>query len=488
MTMDIFELQEMFREGKFAVQDHTQHILQEAQDIDKKHHYFNHLGVDYALRIAKKIDARIRKDQGGALLGVPISVKDAICIKGMPTCAGSRILGDYRPPFDATVITRVLSQGGIPIGHTAQDEFGFGGFNVNVGLGFDIPTNPIDAAHTTGGSSGGCAGFTKKTSFAHASLAESTGGSIVEPAAFCSIVGICPTYGRVSRYGLLDFSSSMDKIGTMAKSVKEAAALLEVIAGHDPKEPTTSTLPVDSYTDSAERAGAEMNAKGLKIGIIKEAFGEGVDDAVDKQVWRRIKALESLGATYDEVSLHLPITYGIPTYYLIGTSEASTNLAKYCGMRYGAEEKLDAWFKDYFTKVRSAHLGEEAKRRIMLGTFARMAGQRDAHYIRALKVRSKIVNEYKKVLKKHDVLASPTTAILPPTFKEIKELTPLQHYMIDIMTVGPNVAGLPHLNIPCKAGDTFSAGIMFMADHFKESTIIMAGAAAYPGKERKEEK
>jgi len=364
-----------------------------------------------------------------------------------------------------------------------QDEFGFGGFSVNVGLGFDVPTNPIDAARTTGGSSGGCAGFTKKTSFAHVSLAESTGGSIVEPAAFCGIVGICPTYGRVSRYGLLDFSSSMDKIGTMAKSVKEAAALLEVIAGHDLKESTTSTAPVDVYVDSAEE-----DVKGMTVGVIKEAFGEGVDDAVDKQVWQRIKALESLGATYNEVSLNLPIRYGIPTYYLIGTSEASTNLAKYCGMRYGAEEKLDLGFKEYFTKVRSAHLGEEAKRRIMLGTFARMAGQRDAYYLRALKVRSKIVDEYKKVLKKHDVLASPTTAILPPTFKEIKKLTPLQHYMIDIMTVGPNVAGLPHLNVPCRAGNTLSAGLMLMADHFKESAIIRAGAAVYPGKKSKEGK
>ncbi len=479
--MDIFELQEKFRTGELSVQEHTRQVLDEAQEIDEKHHYFTHLDADYALRIAKNIDARIKKDQGGALLGVPVSVKDAICIKGMPTRASSRILADYKPPFDATVITRVLEAGGIPIGHTVQDEFGFGGFCVNVGLGFDVPTNPIDESRTTGGSSGGCAGFTRKTSFAHVSLAESTGGSIVEPAAFCGVVGICPTYGRVSRYGLLEFSSSMDKIGSMARSVKEAAALLEVIAGHDPNESTTSKEPVGTYAGSAEG-----DVKGMRIGIIKETFGEGVDDAVDKQVWQRIKKLESLGATYMEVSLKLPITYGIPTYYIIGTCEASTNLAKYCGMRYGAEGKLDSAFKEYFTTVRSAHLGEEAKRRIMLGTFARMAGQRDAYYIKALKVRSKIIDEYKKVLKKHDVLASPTTAILPPTLKEIKKLTPLQHYMIDIMTVGPNVAGLPHLSVPCRAGDNLSAGLMLMSDHFKESAIIRAGAAACPSDAGKE--
>ncbi len=476
--MDIFELQERFRTGELSVQEHTRQVLDEAQEIDRKHHYFTHLDVDYALAIAKNIDIRLKKDQRGELLGVPVSVKDAICIKGMPTRASSRILADYRPPFDATVIARVLDAGGIPIGHTIQDEFGFGGFCVNVGLGFDVPTNPINANLTTGGSAGGCAGFTKKTSFAQVSLAESTGGSIVEPAAFCGVVGICPTYGRVSRYGLLEFSSSMDKIGPMAKSVKEAAMLLEVVAGHDPHESTTTREPVDEYTKSAE-----ADVKGMRIGVIKEAFGEGVDAAVDKQVWQRIKALESLGATYHEVSLKLPIAYGIPTYYIIGTSEASTNLAKYCGMRYGAEEKLDSGFKDYFTAVRSAHLGEEAKRRIMLGTFARMAGQRDAYYLKALKVRSRIVDEYKKVLKKHDVLASPTTAILPPTFKEIKRLTPLQNYMIDIMTVGPNVAGLPHLSVPCKTDDTISAGLMLMSDHFKESAIITVGAAAHQSKE-----
>lgn len=475
--MDIFELQEKFRAGDISVVDHTEHVLDEAKAISSEHNYFTHLDAGRALEIARQIDSRIKKDPSGKLLGVPISVKDAICIKGMPTRASSRILADYKPPFDATVITRILEQGGIPIGHTVQDEFGFGAFCVNVGLGFKIPTNPHDPTRTTGGSSGGSAGFTAKTSFAHVSLGESTGGSIVEPAAFCNVVGLCPTYGRVSRYGLLEFSSSMDKIGPMAKSMKEAAALLEVIAGHDTKESTTSTTPIDDYTSAAGK-----DVKGMKIGVIKEAFGEGVDPAVEKQVWGKIKELESLGATYQEISLVMPIKYGIPVYYLIGTSEASTNLAKYCGMRYGAQDKLDDAFKEYFTKVRSSNLGEEAKRRIMLGTFARMSGQRDAYYIKALKVRSKITAEYKKAFKKVDVLASPTAAILPPTFDEIKKLTPLQHYMIDIMTVGPNVAGLPHVSVPCKAGDEISAGLLLMADHFQESAIIQVGAAAQNAK------
>ena len=469
--------------GELDIVEHTEMILQEAEKLNPEYHYFNVISKDLARMQAKELQREIQtslklKDkkklqqlQQKKLLGVPISVKDAICVKGVESTAGSRILKGYLPPFNATVISRSINEGGIIIGKTSQDEFGFGGFNVNVGLDYQVPKNPFDKNRTTGGSSGGGSGFVQLTKYTHASLTESTGGSIVEPAAFCGVVGLCPTYGRVSRYGLMDFANSLDKIGATGKATADVAVLLQSIAGFDQRNATTTDIPVEDYPSFVGKP-----IKGLKIGVLSVAFGEGTDSFVAERVWKGIKALESEGASYEEVNLELPITMGVPTYYLIATSEASTNLAKYCGLRYGKHEPLEGSFNEYFTLVRSKNLGEEAKRRIMLGTFARMAGYRDACYLKALKVRTKMIEEYKKLFTKYDVLMTPTAPIIAPKFDEIAKLTPLQHYMIDIFTVGPNIAGLPHISVPVGKQNGMPVGALAIADHFKESTLIKLGS------------
>jgi len=462
------------RNNEINIVEHTHKVIIECKKINKDYNYFNVISEDLALEQAKELHKKIRTNDKGIknkkLLGVAISVKDAICVKNVESTAGSRILKGYKPLFDATVIRRVKEGGGIIIGKTSQDEFGFGSFNVNVGLGYEIPKNPFDKQRSCGGSSGGAAGLSQKASFPHIALGESTGGSIAEPASFCGVFGMCPTYGRVSRYGLMDYANSLDKIGPMGKNLYDVASLLGVISGFDGNESTTINKPVDNYVESMNK-----NIKKMKVGIIKEAFKD-IDDKVNKNVNEGIKKLEENGVKTQEISLKLPIEYGLSAYYLIATSEASTNLAKYCGMRYGVSEKLEGNFNEYFTKVRSNNFGQEAKRRIILGTFARMSGYRDAHYIKALKVRTMIVNEYKKMFKKFDALVSPTAPILPIKFSEIERLSPLQHYMMDIMTVSPNLAGLPHLNVPVGFVGKLPVGMLLTADHLQESKLIQLGS------------
>ena len=323
-----------------------------------------------------------------------------------------------------------------------------------------------------GGSSGGAAGITQKSSFPHLALAESTGGSIVNPASFCGVPGLCPTYGRVSRYGLIDYANSLDKIGPMAKQVADLAYALEAIAGFDAKESTSADAPAERYH---EYLG--LNVKGMKVGIIQESLQEGVDQAVQDRFMDAVVLLESNGAKVKRISLPATVKYGLAVYYLLAASEASTNLAKYCGIRYGKGEELKGGFNDYFSAVRSRHLGPEAKRRILLGTFARMSGFRDAYYLKAAQVRTKIINEYQKHFSKLDILISPTVPILPPRFEEIEKLTLLQNYMIDNLTVGPNLAGLPHLNVPIGYKGRLPIGMLLIANHFEEGKLLQAGSS-----------
>jgi len=467
IKMDCIEFVEKVRNNEIDVVEHTQKIIAEVKKVNKEYNFLNTISEDLAKDLAKDVN------KNGALAGVPISVKDCICVKDVESTAGSRILSGYKPVFDATVIDRVKKAGGIIIGKTAQDVFGFGSFSVNVGLGFKVPKNPCDKDRSCGGSSGGSGGITKKMSFPHISLGESTGGSIEAPASFCGVIGFCPTYGRVSRYGLMDYGNSFDKIGPMAKSIKEVALMLDVIAGFDEKDSTSLNQPVDDYLDFVGK-----DLKGMKVGVIKETVNsDGVDPEIIDKCSKAVKELESNGAKVKEVSLPLTLKYGVSAYYLLAMSEASTNLAKYCGMRYGKHEKLEGNFNEYFTKVRSMHFNDEAKRRIMIGTFARMAGYRDAYYIKAAKVRTLIINEYKQHFKDCDVLVSPTMPMIAPRFDEIEKLTPLQHYMADIMTVGPNVAGIPHMSIPVGEKKKMPIGMMVMADHLEERKLIQVGSA-----------
>lgn len=403
----------------------------------------------------------------GPLSGFVISVKDNICTKGMQTTAGSRILEGYIPPFDATCVERVLEAGGTILGKTAMDEFGFGTFSVNCAYG--VPKNPLDTSRSCGGSSGGASCLTSAADFPHIALAESTGGSISCPAAFTGTVGLTPTYGLVSRWGLIDYANSLDKIGCIGKTVHDVALLLSVIAGHDSRDSTSLKVPAQDYTKYLRG-----NVKGMKIGVPKEYF-EHVDERISKIIWSAIKKLEDLGATYKEVSL--PHTkYSLPAYYIIAVAEASTNLAKYVGMRYGLHQELKGNFDEYFSAVRSNGFGEEAKRRIILGAFARMAGYRDAYYLKALKVRTKVIEDFKKAFKQFDVLTAPTMPMVAPRFDEIEKLSPIEVYTSDTLTVAPNLAGIPMISVPAGKVDKMPVGLHLMGDHLQEGKILQVAS------------
>ncbi len=427
-------------------------VLERVRALDEKYHFINTFADD------------LDTVHEGRLTGYAVSVKDNICVKGMQSTAGSRILEGYIPPYDATVIAKCRAEGASILGKTTQDEFGFGTFNVNTP--YQKPLNPHDPERSTGGSSGGAACITAVADFPHLALSESTGGSISCPASWCGVVGLTPTYGRVSRWGLIDYANSLDKIGVMAKTVEEAALLLEVISGSDKYDSTVLNEAVPSFTELD-------SIDGLKVGVPKEYFGEGVDPRVEEIVWSSIKKLESSGATVSEVSL--PHTkYSLSSYYIIAMAEASTNLAKFSGLRYGLQKPIAGDFNQYFSKVRTEGLGDEAKRRVMLGTFTRMAGYRDAYYLKALKVRTKVIEDFKKALKSVDVLAAPTMPVVAPRFDEIEQLEPIQHYMMDILTVAPNLAGVPMVSVPCGEAHGMPVGLHMMAGHLDEHKLLKA--------------
>jgi aspartyl-tRNA(Asn)/glutamyl-tRNA(Gln) amidotransferase subunit A len=468
--------------GEVDVVEYTKHALDAAKKINHDYAYFSIICEDEAIYQAKEIEKDIKKDaKMGKLAGLIVSVKDNICVKDVESTAGSRILKGYRPLFDATVIERLKAEGAIIIGKTIQDEFGFGSFSTNVGLDVKTPKNPHDKEKATGGSSGGSAGITSKAEFSHVSIAESTGGSIECPASFCGVVGFCPTYGRLSRYGLISYADSLDKIGIIAKNVKDIAPVLEVMSGFDDLDATSLKdkldlrhIEHDSLHHEDTKFGKDFK---FKIGIIKESMTEDVDKEVKHAVEKIVAELKSEGHSVEEVSLPITFKYGIPAYYIISTSEASTNLMRFCGLRYGQEsEPRNKSFVNYFTEIRSQNFNEEAKRRIMLGTFARMAGYRDAYYIKATKVRTRIIEEYKNLFKKYDIIISPTMPIVAPGFSDIEKMTPLENFMMDILTVGPNLAGIPHASQPIGEKTVgkhkMPIGMMANADHLNEGLLL----------------
>jgi aspartyl-tRNA(Asn)/glutamyl-tRNA(Gln) amidotransferase subunit A len=448
---------ESVKSGEVDLENFVEEVLEKARKIQKEYSPF--------ITIPEKVEVPKKK---GNLYGVPISVKDNICTKGIQSTAGSKILENYIPPFDSTCVTKVKEEGGFVLGKTAQDEFGFGTFSVNCAYG--IPKNPLDPDRTCGGSSGGASCLTAAADFPHIAIAESTGGSISCPAAFTGTVGLTPTYGRVSRWGLIDYANSLDKIGCIGKTVYDVALLLTLISGHDNYDSTVLDVPQEDFTKYLSG-----DVKGLKVGVPKEYFTD-VDERTVKVVWDAIKKLEDLGVRYQETSL--PHTeYALPSYYIIAMAEASTNLAKFCGMRYGLHLELKGNYDEYFSTVRSAGFGEEAKRRIILGTFARMAGFRDAYYLKALKVRTKVIEDFKLAFKKFDVLIAPTMPTIAPRFDEIEKLSPIQQYMMDILTVAPNLAGIPHISVPCGLVDGLPVGMHIMADHMQEKKILQVAYA-----------
>jgi len=392
----------------------------------------------------------------GKLFGVPVTVKDAICVKGVESKAGSKILRGYKPLFDANVIERARAEGAIILAKTTQDEFGFGTFATHTEK---VPKNPFNNERSCGGSSGGAAGFTAFTKNFHVAIGESTGGSIACPASFCAGVGITPTYGLVSRYGLIDYANSLDKIGTIGKNVEDAALLLEVIAGYDARDST-------SLDNGFKRDEAPIK----RIALIKDFF-EGCDSEVKKVVQDKIKELKKFYEV-EEVSLPLNVKYALAAYYIIATCEASTNLAKLSGLRYGVQGNVEGkHFDDYFSEIRSKEFSDEAKRRIILGTFARMSGFRDAYYLKAMRVRTKLINEFNNAFKRYDLLLNPTMPTVAPKFSDIEKLTPLQNFAMDLCTVPANLAGLPHISVNAGFVNGLPVGIMAIAAHLQEKRL-----------------
>ncbi len=451
--------------GEVDVESLVERVEREVKEIQEGYECFITLANDIRQQVKN-----LEKTRKGKLFGVFVSVKDNICTKGLRTTAGSKILENYVPPFDATCVEKVKKEGGIIVGKTAMDEFGFGTFCVNTP--FSIPKNPFDKSRSCGGSSGGAGCISRVANFPHVAIAESTGGSISCPACFCGVVGLTPTYGRVSRWGLIDYANSLDKIGCMGSCVKDVALLLEVIAGYDERDSTSLKTPVENYLHALKEVDEDSKiVERMRVGVPKEYFAEGVDEKISSKVWDAIKILESEGIPYEEISL--PTThYALPAYYIIAMAEASTNLAKYCGMRYGLHLRLEGNYDEYFSKVRAQGFGEEAKRRILLGTFARMAGYREAYYLKACKVRRKLVNEFKQAFSKFDALLAPTMPILPPKFEEIEKLTPAQAYAMDILTVAPNLAGVPMVSVPCGLVNGLPVGLHILGDHLQEKKIL----------------
>ncbi len=421
---------------------------------------FNHIEYfDEKFVLDQLEDLREKSKKGikGKLFGVPLTVKDAICVKGLESKAGSKILSGYVPLFDATVIKKAKEEGAIILAKNTQDEFGFGTFSTNT---LKIPKNPFDKERSCGGSSGGSSGFTAYTKSYHISIGESTGGSIAAPASFCGVVGFTPTYGLVSRNGLIDYANSLDKIGSIARNVSDASLLLEVISGSD---------EFDSTNLDKNFVAEETSIN--KIAIVKD-FLENCDDSVQKVFLENVDKLKKYYKV-EEVSLPLNVNYALAVYYIIATSEASTNLAKLSGLRYGLQDDVDnKHFDEYFSEIRSNNFTEEAKRRIILGTFARMSGYRDAYYLKALKVRTKLINEFKLAFKNYDVLLNPTMPIVAPKFKDIEKLTPLQNFAMDLCTVPANLAGLPHISINAGFANKLPVGLMATSNHLNENKLF----------------
>jgi aspartyl-tRNA(Asn)/glutamyl-tRNA(Gln) amidotransferase subunit A len=411
-----------------------------------------------------------REENGnGELSGVPFVAKDAICTRDTETSAGSDILENYRPVFDAEAVKRLKDEGAVFYGKTSQDEFGFGTFCTNCAFG--TPKNPHDPERVVGGSSGGAGAAVAALDQPIISLGESTGGSITNPAAYNGVVGVTPTYGRVSRNGLISYGNSLDKIGVLARTVYGAAKGLEVIAGHDEADQTTADREVPEYSDFD-------TPEDLKVAVPEQYVElEGLQDGVRENFMNSLEELKEAGASVERVDMPLiSADTAVPAYYVIAMAEASTNLAKFSGMRYGLEKDPSEYedYNEYFTEVRTEGFGDEAKRRILVGTYTRMAGYRDQYYIKAAKVRRRIIDQFKEVFEDYDVIASPSMPNIAPKIEEAEDMSPTETYAMDTLTVGPNLAGLPMISVPNGKSDGMPTGLHLVGDHFQEEDVFDA--------------
>ncbi len=463
------ELLDLLSRGEASAVEINTAYLDRIEAEDERIGAFLHVDRAQVLERAEDVDQRRKSgDSLGPLAGLPVAVKDLLCIRDQPTTCASRMLENFRPPYNAHVVEQLLAADAVLIGKTNLDEFAMGSSNEN--SAFKTVKNPCDETRAAGGSSGGSAAAVAAR-FAPVSIGTDTGGSIRQPAAFCGVVGLKPTYGRVSRYGLIAFASSLDQIGPLANDVKGAARLLEAIAGHDQRDSTSIDQAVPSYSETVDQP-----LKGLKVGFAPEHFSEGLSMEVEKAVRTALDVYRTLGAEVKEI--HLPHQkYTVATYYLIAPSEASSNLARYDGVHYGYRaEKFDDMI-DMYAASRGEAFGDEVKRRIMLGTFSLSAGYADQYYNRALQVRRLIRQDYDNAFADVDIIAGPVTPT--PAFK-LGSLVddPLQMYLSDIYTIGANLAGIPGISLPCGFAETEGAklpiGLQLLAPPFEEDRLLRA--------------
>ncbi len=468
-SLTISEVRDLLDRKEISVNDLIKSFYGRIAAVEDRVKAFVTITEDNALKMADKVQGKIKEKTRDTefLLGVPLAIKDNICTKESLTTCSSKILSTFIPPYESTVTSKLLEQGYILIGKTNMDEFAMGSSTEN--SGFYSTRNPWDLERIPGGSSGGSAAAVAADECI-AALGSDTGGSIRQPAALCGVVGLKPTYGRVSRYGLVAFASSLDQIGPITKNVRDAAIVMNIISGHDSLDSTSAPLPVPDFT-----AALGKDMKGLKLGVPKEYFIEGIEREVEIRVKDAIKKLEALGAIPVEISL--PHTgYAVATYYILATSEASSNLARYDGVKYGfrAEGKD---LMDMYMNTRAQGFGPEVKRRIMLGTYALSSGYYEAYYKKAQQVRTLIKQDFEKAFQQVDVIVTPT---YPTAAFKLGEKTadPLQMYLSDIFTISVNLAGVPGISIPCGfTANNLPVGLQLIGRHFDEESLLKVAYA-----------
>lgn len=445
----------------------TQETLDRIQALEPKLHSFLCVTGDRALQQAQQVDAKIAAgEEIGLMAGIPVGIKDNMCTQGIPTTCASKILENFVPPYESTVTARLAAAGAVMVGKTNMDEFAMGSSTET--SAFQLTANPWDLERVPGGSSGGSAAAVAAGECSVA-LGSDTGGSIRQPAAFCGVVGMKPTYGLVSRYGLVAFASSLDQIGPFGRSVEDAAILLGTIAGHDPNDATSLKVDIPDYASLLKPD--LMKQRKIRIGIIKETFGEGLDPIVGKAVTEAVDELKKLGAEVKEISCP-QFRYGLPTYYIIAPSEASANLARYDGVKYGFRMPEAGSLMEMYTKTRAQGFGAEVKRRIMIGTYALSAGYYDAYYLKAQKVRTLIKQDFERAFSEVDILVCPTSPITAFKAGE-KTNDPLSMYLTDLMTIPVNLAGLPGLSLPCGFDNQgLPIGMQMIANVLQEDLLL----------------
>jgi aspartyl-tRNA(Asn)/glutamyl-tRNA(Gln) amidotransferase subunit A len=466
--LTVSEARDLLDRKEISVTDVVNSVYQRIDAVENRVKAYLALTREKAEDMAQEAQKRIDMSEKGAfMLGITLAVKDNMCTKGIPTTCASKILFNFVPPYESTVTSRLTAQGYVLIGKTNLDEFAMGSSTEN--SGFHATKNPWDLERVPGGSSGGSAAAVAADECI-AALGSDTGGSIRQPAALCGVVGLKPTYGRVPRYGLVAFASSLDQIGTLTKNVTDSALLMNAIAGHDPRDSTSAPVPVPDFTQVLGK-----DIKGMKVGIPEEYFIEGLDKEVENSVKEAVRKLETIGAA--PVQISLPHTeYAIATYYILATSEASSNLARYDGVKYGLRvEGKD--LMEMYMKTRSQGFGSEIKRRIMLGTYALSSGYYEAYYRKAQQVRTLIKRDFDDAFKKVDIILAPTSPTAAFKAGE-KTSDPLQMYLSDIFTISVNLAGVPAMSVPCGfTSNNLPIGLQMIGKHFDEEAIFKAAYA-----------